>query len=363
LVISGYWVLSRNNNWSKLLSALNIDSDENSITYSDQTILNEESAVIDVVDSVSNAVVSIAVKEVEFSQILGPQSNDSNIGTGFIVDGEEGLIITNQHVVSDDSSEYSVSTSDHDTYEVEKIYRDEVNDLAIIKIKTNGETLPSVSLGDSDSLKVGQLVIAIGTPLGDYPGTVTSGIVSGLGRTVTVSADYWSSSVKEYEDVIQTDAAINPGNSGGPLLNSEGQVIGINFATTSDADNISFAIPINILKERLENFIANGGKFIKPYLGVSYQLIDEMDAYRYDVPTGAFIDTVEENGPADQAGIEEGDIIVSIEGEAVSKGLQNVVLTFTPGQEVTVKLWRKTGDNYREGEYKELKVSLGQSED
>jgi serine protease Do len=137
--------------------------------------------------------------------------------------------------------------------------------------------LATLQLGNSDSLKPGQLVIAIGTPLGEYAGSVTTGVVSGLNRSVTAGSQGFWGIAKTYEDVIQTDAAVNPGNSGGPLLNSSGEVIGVNFATTSVAENISFALPANFVSRRLDEY-RKYGKFMKPYLGVEYQMISEQEA-------------------------------------------------------------------------------------
>lgn len=330
------------------------------LVHKEQTILNEESVIIDVVKQASNSVVSITIEQVEFSQLSGPSKSNDNIGTGFVI-AKDGLIVTNQHVVSNESSEYSVTTKDKEVYKVTNIYRDEVNDIALVRIDTKGKELEPVELGDSDVLNVGQLVIAIGTQLGDFPGTATTGIVSGLNRTVTAGSTYWGEA-KEYEGVIQTDAAINPGNSGGPLLNSVGQVIGINFATTSGADNVSFAIPVNVLKNRLRDFEERGGKFVKPYLGVVYQTIDEFDALRFQVPSGAFIEEVEKDSPAESGGILKGDIITEISGKSTKGGLQNVISSFKPGENVVVKIWRKTGETYREGEYIELKVKMGEKE-
>lgn len=335
-------------------------SDEQLI-QKEQTILSEESVVIDVVKKAGNSVVSIAIEQVEFSQLSGPRKSNDNIGTGFVVT-KDGLIVTNQHVVSSSSSDYSVTTKDKEVYQVTNVYRDEVNDIALVRIDTKGQELEPLELGDSDALDVGQLVIAIGTQLGDFPGTATTGIVSGLNRTVTAGSSYWGET-KEYEGVIQTDAAINPGNSGGPLLNSAGQVIGINFATTSGADNVSFAIPVNILKNRLQDFEERGGKFVKPYLGVSYQTIDEFDALRFQVPEGAFIEAVEKNSPAEKGGVLEGDIITEISGKRAAGGLQNIISSFEPGENVVIKLWRKTGESYREGEYIELNVRMGEREE
>jgi serine protease Do len=206
----------------------------------------EESTIIDVVDAVEESVVSIAVTEVSFSPSNGVVDETASIGSGFIAD-ESGLIVTNQHVVSDEDSDYKVITSDGTEYDVVSITRDDVNDIAVLKI--DAENLKPVELGDSDSLVVGQTVIAIGTPLGEYAGTVTTGVISGLNRSVTTSSSWYGDSSKDYENVIQTDAAVNSGNSGGPLLNTSGQVVGINFATTSNADNISFALPINIVRQ------------------------------------------------------------------------------------------------------------------
>jgi len=134
-------------------------------------------------------------------------------------------------------------------------------------IKVDATDLSPIDFGDSENIVVGQTVIAIGTPLGDYAGTVTTGVISGLERSVTTGASWFGETSKDYENVIQTDAAVNPGNSGGPLLNTMGEVIGINFATTTNADNISFALPINVVKNRVEEYITYG-KFIKPYLGL-----------------------------------------------------------------------------------------------
>lgn len=327
----------------------------------EQTILTEESVVIDVVRNAGNSVVSIAIEQVEFSPLSGPSKSNDNIGTGFVV-SKDGLIVTNQHVVSNSNSDYSVTTKDKEVYQVTNIYRDEVNDIALVRVDTKGKELEPLELGDSDALDVGQLVIAIGTQLGDFPGTATTGIVSGLNRTVTAGSTYWGEA-KEYEGVIQTDAAINPGNSGGPLLNSIGQVIGINFATTSGADNVSFAIPVNVLKNRLRDFEERGGKFVKPYLGIIYQTIDEFDALRFQVPTGAFIEEVEKGSPAEKGGVLKGDIITEISGKSTGGGLQNVISSFEPGENVVIRLWRKNGETYREGEYVELNIKMGEKEE
>lgn len=177
----------------------------------------------------------------------GTHTNEQNIGSGFIVRAD-GLIVTNKHVVADETSKYSVITNDKKEYPVQQVYRDPVNDLALLKI--NGIGLKPSSLGDSTNLLLGQTVIAIGTPLGQFTNTVTSGIVSGLGRGITTGSRY-EGYVEKLDNVIQTDAPINPGNSGGPLLNTNGEVIGINTAMATQGQNIGFAIPVSVIKTLL----------------------------------------------------------------------------------------------------------------
>ncbi len=237
-------------------------------------VKSEENVVIDVVEKSMDAVVSIAVSKVEFTPSEGIVDSVSNIGSGFIVD-PSGVIITNQHVVSDPTAEYKIITNDGREYEVIEMLQDDVNDIALLKVEA--EDLSTLDLGDSENLSPGQLVIAIGTPLGEYAGSVTTGVISGLNRSVTARSQGFWGVAKTYEDVIQTDAAVNPGNSGGPLLNSSGEVIGVNFATTAGADNISFALPSNFVSRRLDEY-RKYGKFLKPYLGIEYQMITESQA-------------------------------------------------------------------------------------
>jgi serine protease Do len=316
-------------------------------------VTEDEKAIIDVVEGSRDSVVSIAVTQLSFSTEQGIVDQSANIGTGFIVDSN-GLIVTNQHVVSDLEADYIVITPEGDEYDVLDIARDDTNDIAVLKIDATG--LSTLRLGDSDSSVVGQTVIAIGTPLGEYVGTVTTGIVSGLDRDVTASTGWFGSTAKTYEDVIQTDAAVNPGNSGGPLLNTSGEVIGVNFATTSGADNISFALPINRVKERVEEYRAYG-KFIKPYLGVSYQMISETQAIYYDnVVAGALIVRVDPYGPASEAGIETADIIIEFEGQPVDESLANMISEYEVGEDVELVVWN-------DGEERNLTVTLGELEE
>lgn len=299
---------------NQVISAIGIDNEgyTGPKTLLKQEVVQEESVVIDAVEKVSPSVVSVVVKTVAFDFFTGPSESESGIGTGFIVD-PNGLIVTNSHVVDSIEGEYSVVLKDGSTYDVDEIHLDRTTDIAILEI--TARDLPVVDFGDSDELKVGQMAIAIGNALGRFQNTVTTGVVSGVGRELVASGGFGTPTTV-YENAIQTDAALNPGNSGGPLLNSSGQVIGINVATTAGADNISFAIPVNVLKPLLESFIQEG-KIIKPYIGIRYVMITEEIARLRDLPEGAFISQVVSGSPADKAGLKRGDIIVMANGVEV----------------------------------------------
>lgn len=313
--------------------------------WQDQRIVREESAVIDLVEKASPAVVSIVTKEVGFDPFSGPYSQDSGVGTGFIIKSD-GLILTNSHVV-DSTGNYTVVLSDERTFEVKKVHLDRINDLAILEVTASN--LPTVGLGDSGSLKVGQSVVAIGNALGRFSNTVTTGVVSGIARQVTASSG-WGSSSKTFENVIQTDAALNPGNSGGPLLNLAGQVIGINVATTSSADNIGFAIPINIAKPIIADF-ETYGKISRPFIGVQYAMVSKDMASLKRLPEGAFVQQIVKGSPADKAGLKVGDIITRFDGQQINEtsGLSSYVQEKKVGDRVEVVIDR---------EGKESKVTL-----
>lgn len=312
-------------------------------TSNGQTVVRtvEESTVIDVVDKTSPAVVSVVAKTVSFDPTRGSVSDQQGIGTGFIID-PSGLIITNNHVVCDSTLSYSVVTKDNKTYDVKKIDFDPANDIAILKI--NASNLPTLTLGDSDPtlLKPGQKVIAIGNALGQFQNTVTVGVISGLGRGVTAAGSGCNGQSSEtLQNVIQTDAALNPGNSGGPLLDLSGNVIGVNFATSSSAQNIGFVIPINRVKEIIDQYKQNG-RIIKPYIGVGFQTIDSALAQIQGVPQGAFVRQVVSGSPADKAGIQTGDIITKLNGQALNdtNDLVSIINTLKVGQKVSVEVYR-----------------------
>ncbi|OGD86504.1 hypothetical protein A2164_02410 [Candidatus Curtissbacteria bacterium RBG_13_35_7] len=287
-----------------------------------QKVVDEESVVIDVVEKVSPSVVSIAVKNKPTINFFGiPQQgteDESGIGTGFVVK-DDGLIMTNKHVVSSDSEEYiaiiNSNGGDEKKYEVQEINRDPFNDLAILKIDANN--LTALELGDSDHLKVGQKVVAIGNALGRFQNTVTTGVVSGLGRGVA-PFDPSTGIAERLDDLIQTDAAINPGNSGGPLVNTEGQVIGINTAVAS-AENIGFAIKVNIAKQLIDEFQNSGGKISRPFMGIRYTHISRDVALLNEVPEGELVREVVSGASADKAGIKVGDILTTFDGQKLTE--------------------------------------------
>jgi S1-C subfamily serine protease len=314
----------------------------------EQKIVREESVVIDVAEKTSNSVVTVSMTTparnvIQFSPFGGISSTTeggtpTDIGTGFIV-SKDGLIITNKHVVSTANAKYKVITKDGKEYDALSISKDPSNDIAIIKIDANN--LVPLELGDSSNLKVGQYVIAIGTALGEFRHTVTTGVVSGLGRGITAGNAY-EGFVEKLDDVIQTDAAINPGNSGGPLLNSSGQVIGINVAVAQGAQNIGFAIPINTIKESLSQFNANGKFASKPYLGVRYQMVSLQTAVLNNIPQGAFVVEIVAGSPAEKSGVKVNDIITKIDGKELKEkdDLTSIISTKKTGDKIDLEIYR-----------------------
>jgi serine protease Do len=232
----------------------------------------------------------------------------NGMGTGVIID-PRGYIITNYHVV-DGVRDIQVTTADQTRYTARLVARDAETDLAIIKIGCTKE-LPVISIGMSADLMPGETVVAVGNAYG-YENTVTRGIVSALHRAVQVS------DAQFYDDLIQTDASINPGNSGGPLLDMQGRVIGINTAIRAQANNIGFAVPINMVKELLPRLIKDG-KVRRSAVGIRVSSVQDQDVARLGLaaPTRAFVRGVDPGGPGDRAGLREDDVIVAFDGEEV----------------------------------------------
>lgn len=328
----------------------------------------EDEKIVQVVEDNSKAVVSIVIsKDVpKYRNLRSPfggffpffqeelreetgvtERQQVGSGSGFLV-SEDGYIVTNKHVVSDPAAEYTVILSDDTEYPAKVLALAPNNDIAVIKIE--GNAFPALTLGDSDQLRVGQTVIAIGNPLGEFANSVSRGIVSGLGRSVTAGSALGET--ETLQNIIQTDAAINPGNSGGPLFDIEGRVIGINVAVAQGAENIGFALPVNSIK-RVVDEVKTTGRLSVPYIGVRYVLLDETVAKEYglEMDHGALILRGERmtdlavipGSPADKAGLIENDIILEIDGKEINteNTLGNAIADKRVGEETTLKVWHK----------------------
>lgn len=263
-------------------------------------------------------------------------------GSGFVI-SSDGLILTNKHVVSDTSAEYSVILSNGKKYDAKVIARDPFMDLAILKI--NAVVLPVVKLGDSDKIALGQTVIAIGYSLSEYQNTVTKGIISGIKRRVSAQGEV-------IDQAIQTDAAINPGNSGGPLINLKGEVIGINAAINLQGQLIGFAIPINSAKRVIDS-VKKYGRIVRPWLGVRYILLNKKISKANNFPvdygallvkgTGTTDFAVIPSSPADKAGLKEKDIILEVDGKKIteSSSLSTLIGKYNIGEIANLKVLRQ----------------------
>jgi S1-C subfamily serine protease len=332
---------------------------ESTTTQETRTLVKEENAVIQTVEENSDSVVAIGITQRivnPFDPEALPRNRQSTIGTGFIA-SDNGVIVTNRHVVADTNATYTVVTKDGKKLEVERIYRDTNLDLALIKTKEEG--LKPLRIGDSSKLKVGQTAIAIGNALGRFSNTVTTGVVSGLGRTIG-AGDPFSGQTELLDDLIQTDAAINPGNSGGPLLNSAGEVIGVNVAVSESAQNIGFAVPINSVKAVIDEFVSTG-KISRAFLGVNYRVITRDLALLNEVPQGAYIQEVSPNSPASKSGIEAGDIITKIDGKQVDDQnfISDLIRSKKVGDKLSIEIWRENQNG--QGETKNIEAELEES--
>lgn len=359
-IIAGIWLIAGLGVLVAWLSSQPAQNDTitRSETDGNQVITADEADLESIVNKVGPTVVSVLTTKISGSGMF--QSTLEGAGTGVIVSAD-GYVLTNRHVIQDAKS-LEIINSEGDRYDdVILIGSDPLNDLAILKIK-NAKDLPVAELGDSGTIRVGQRVIAIGNSLGQYQNTVTSGIVSGLGRPVTAATDELGMNVESLTDLLQTDAAINPGNSGGPLINMAGQVIGINTAIVSDAQSVGFAIPINAARGIIRGVLASG-TIQKAYLGVQFVAItpDIRAELGLSEKNGALVRTgsdtqsaVISGGPADKAGIREGDIITKVNDRVVGEqgGLGSLIAEFIPGEKVKLTI-------IRDGRAQEISLTLG----
>jgi S1-C subfamily serine protease len=322
--------------------------------------IDESSAIIDAAAKASPAVVQIT-STTQATSIAGGTIPETGVGSGIIYDAN-GWVLTNRHVVTDESgntvTSMTVELKDGSQYKGTVYGVDTLTDLAIVKI--DAKNLPTAPIGSSSDLKVGQLAIAIGSPLGTYTGSVTSGIISAQGRSITVSSG------THLNNLIQTDAAINPGNSGGPLLDAAGNVIGINTATASGSNGIGFAIPIDIARPIMQQALA-GKQLSRPYIGVRYVAIDLQLKQKDNLPVsqgallgpgqdanGQSTPAVSPGSPAEKAGLKDGDVITGVAGQAIdtTHPLDLVLSQFSPGQTVAI-------DILRNGSKLTVQVTLG----
>lgn len=315
-----------------------------------------EGSISEIANSVSKSVVSIITNTSTTGSFFTGQVSQA-AGTGFIL-SSDGYIATNKHVVAN-ATKIGVILDDGSTYEdVELIGTDPINDFAIVKIKDVKDLTP-IKIGDSKTTNIGQQVVAIGNALGTYQNSVTSGIISGKGRSLTAS-DSSRTTYETLSDMIQTDAAINGGNSGGPLVNAAGEVIGINTAYASQGNNVGFAIPINSVKGIMAGVLKDG-KFERAVLGVRYQTITPLIAKekKLDVTAGAYVkgsnnaSAVIKGSAGDKAGIKDGDIITAVNGTKIGTAgsLGSLIGEYAVGD--TVKL-----EVYRDKKYIQLDVKL-----
>ncbi|MFA5178586.1 MAG: trypsin-like peptidase domain-containing protein [Candidatus Paceibacterota bacterium] len=280
-------------------------------------------------------------------KIIGNQKTKIGGGSGFIV-GKEGYVLTCNHVVEDHEADYTIIIDPDHKYSAKVLAKDPLIDMAILKIE--GHNFPFLKLGDSDKVELGETVMAVGNPLGEFEDTLSVGIISGLSRKITAYSGF-DAKTTNLRGLIQTDAAINPGNSGGPLVNMRGEVIGINTAMIMGAENIGFALPINYIKEDLKE-VKIGGKIKRPYLGVKYLLLNEEIARTNKLPInyGALIiremfgePAVAKNSSAAEAGIKEYDIILEVNSEKINEenSLSDVLAKCLIGQEISLMVLRE----------------------
>ncbi len=300
--------------------------------------VNVETVAQSVARTATESVVGITLEIPDTGSLFDSNSGTQvGVGSGFIVD-QNGYILTNNHVAGDKGSKLVVTLSDGRNVDGITVWTDPVLDLAVVKVELTG--LPVLTLGDATTLSVGEPAIAIGNPLGlEFQSTVTSGIISAVNRTIRVDTDQGANYM---EGLIQTDASINPGNSGGPLLNSKGEVVGINTIKVSSAEAMGFAIPINAAKPIIDK-LADGGTFKEAYLGVfafDRSLLKYINGFSEtkENSDGVYVAYIDETSPAYKAGIRKECIIKSIDGTEVNTMLQmrTIILSKTPGDIVDI---------------------------
>ena len=327
-------------------------NDRNQTLFAGTT--NVETTITESVQKVGPAVVTVVGTIPGQMTFFGPTGDQTVSGSGVFI-SDQGYILTNHHVVQD-TKDVAIILSDGSQVQATLVGADPYSDIAVLKAE--GQVPAVASLGNSDVLKSGETVIAIGSPLGDFKNTVTVGVVSATGRAIDTGQGY------QIEGLIQTDAAINQGNSGGPLVNLAGEVIAINTlivrgnGSGAIAEGLGFAVPVNTARAVAEQ-IMQKGYFSRPNIGITWQQITPYIAARYNLPVewGIYVTDVEENGPAAQAGLQPNDMITHVGGTALdeSHSYINTLFHYQPGEQVTVEF-------VRDGERLQAQVTLGESQ-
>lgn len=307
------------------------------------TISNPTDSIVNVAKNVIDGVVGISVLRANPNSIFDNNASEKwGLGTGVVV-SSDGYILTNHHVAGGKSKKLIVSFADGTTMDGETLWSDSVLDLAIVKVNATG--LAAIPIGDANKLQVGELAIAIGNPLGlQLQRTVTSGIISALNRTISIDTEQGTNYM---EGLVQTDASINPGNSGGPLLNSRGQVVGINTVKVATAEGIGFAIPINVAIPIIEKY-KDTGTFREAYMGIFAYDREAIPYLEQDLnlDNGIYVVNVDKGGPAAKAGIKEGCIILKVDGKTINTMMELRCLIYSknPGDVINIThIERKTG--------------------
>lgn len=313
-------------------------------TQTVQNVTSQDTTIEDIIEEVNHSVVGISkIKEIGSSIFTQDGIEKLGLGTGVIV-SSNGYIITNKHVSGDRYSSCYVTLENGNTYDANVVWADATLDLSIVKIKLEG--LQAVKLGDSTSVKAGQTVYAIGNPIGyEFERTVTSGIISAKARTLKFTEN---NEEVLMTDLIQTDATINPGNSGGPLINTAGEVIGINSLKIDTAEGIGFAVPINVVKPIIEKY-STTGNFEEPSIGISgydKNIIPYIDK-TFKLDSGVYIEAVTTNSPAASCGLVKGDIILKIDDRLIytMNDIKEYIYTKNPGESIRIEYRRGNNTN------------------
>lgn len=366
-----------------LLTYFEFGQEDETVSTGDVIINFENGSYHEVWEKAAPAVVSVvALKDLseyydQFSffnfpgfEVVTPEASEGDgeleevsSGSGFIIT-PDGLVVTNKHVVEDDTAEYLVILADGAEFEAQILDKDPLNDIALLQIIGDEEELgdlPDLDFADSDKIQVGDPVIAIGNALGEYSNTTTAGIISATGRDIVASLGY-GFGAETLVNLLQTDAAINSGNSGGPLLNLNAEVVGMNTAVYQTAEGIGFAIPSNDIASVVASY-QEFGRIVRPFIGVRYVLVTEQRQKRFElgVDHGALIIGDEESGepgvvlgsPAEKAGIKEGDVILSVNGKELTETftLANSIASYLVGDTINLEV-------YRDGDTISLKLTL-----